>query len=479
MSDRPVLPDLEPYRRRVSEIMRRPAPTVSVDADLPNVARHMTNGGSGVLFAVDRFDQPVGILTERDVIAALAAHGVDALALTAADIMTRDIVGISETAFVFRAIGRMRRLNLRHLAVTDDAGRYTGTLSARRLLHLRAQSGAVIADELDVAKSAADLAHARAALPQLAETLLQEQVGARDIAAVISGIYSDITARAAAIVEAEFVAAGAPPPAPWCVLVLGSGGRGESLLKPDQDNAIIHAGSTEDDGWYARAGERMNDLLDGAGIPYCKGGVMAKNTGWRGNQGQWRARVTDWIRRQSPAALLNVDIFYDLKPVYGALRLGEALRREALAAARGAPDFLRLLAEQTAQLHPAIGFLGRLKTDRDNRIDLKLGGLLPLVSAARLMALRLGEPATATADRLQAVAAAGRINEADLAGLLDAQALLLRCVLQQQIADLAAGRDPGSHVDVTRLPGRDRDRLKAALNHLDLLPDMVQTALTA
>src|SRR3546814_18969405 len=89
------------------------------------------------------------------------------------------------------------------------------------------------------------------------------------------------------------------------MLILGSGGRGESLLSPDQDNAIIHAGSTEDDGWYARAGERIAALLDDAGIPYCKGGVMAKNTGWRGNQGQWRSRVTDWIPRPAPEALLH------------------------------------------------------------------------------------------------------------------------------------------------------------------------------
>src|SRR3546814_3145603 len=89
------------------------------------------------------------------------------------------------------------------------------------------------------------------------------------------------------------------------MLILGSGGRGESLLSPDQDNAIIHAGSTEDDGWYARAGERIAALLDDAGIPYCKGGVMAKNTGWRGNQGQWRSRVTDWIRSEEHTSELQ------------------------------------------------------------------------------------------------------------------------------------------------------------------------------
>ncbi|WP_374304213.1 DUF294 nucleotidyltransferase-like domain-containing protein [Ferrovibrio sp.] len=480
MADVPAhIPDLEPYRRRVAEIMRRPAQTIAEDAMLPAIAKRMAEDARGALLVTNRFDQVVGILTERDITRALGKQAEAALGLRAADIMTREVVAINESAFMFRAIGRMRRMNLRYLPVTDDAGRYTGMVSARALLALRALDGQVIADELDVAQTAEELGHARAALPQLATHLLQDGSGAREVAAVISGIYCDITARASAIVEAQMQAEGQPAPAPWCMLVLGSGGRGESLLKPDQDNAIVHAGSSEDDGWYARAGERVADLLDAAGIPYCKGGVMAKNPGWRGAQGQWRSRVTDWIKRHSPEALLNVDIFYDLKPVYGALRLGEGLRNEALAAARSSPLFLRLLAEQSAQLHPAIGFFGRLRAGEGGRVDLKIGGLLPLVSAARLMALKLGSNATATDDRLRAVGQVGLIGQEDLNGLIDAQALLLRLILEQQIADLAAGRDPGTRIDPDALNRRDRDRLKAALKHLDLLPDMIQGVLTS
>lgn len=478
MSDLAPPPDLEPYRRRVASVMRRPAQDIPDIAPLAEIARRMAAEKRGALLVADRFGQHVGILTERDVTRALGQHGEQALNLTARDIMTADVVAIAESAFLFRAIGRMRRLNLRYLPVTDEAGRYTGMLSARALLAQRALEGQVIADELDVAADAAELAHARQALPGMAKTLLEDGSGAIEIAAVISSIYCDITARAAAIVEAQLAEAGEPAPAPWCVLVLGSGGRGESLLSPDQDNAVIHAGSTEDDGWYARAGEMIADLLNEAGIPYCKGGVMAKNTAWRGNQGQWRARVTEWIRRHSPEALLNVDIFYDLKPVYGALRLGEHLRMEALAAARSAPLFLRLLAEQSAQLHPAIGLFGRLK-EQDGRIDLKLGGLLPLVSAARVMALRLGEAATSTGDRLRTIARSGLIGEEDITRLIEAQDLILRLMLRQQIADLEAGRAPGNRIDRGSIARRDLARLKAALKHLELLPDMTQSVITA
>ncbi len=479
MTSEPTLPDLEPYRRRVGAVMHETINDIADSATVAEIARLMGDNLHGGLLVRDRFGQHVGILTERDVMRAIGRDGPAALQLTAAELMTRNIVAIHENAFVFRAIGRMRRLNLRYLPVTDNAGRYIGMLTARALLRLRAQDSQLIADELDVAQTAEELGHARTALPQLAATLLAEGSDAPAVAAVISGIYADITARASGIVEAEFAAAGEPAPAPWCMLILGSGGRGESLLKPDQDNAIVHAGSSEDDGWFIRVAERINALLDAAGVPFCKGGVMAKNTAWRGSQGQWRARVTDWIARHTPEALLNVDIFYDLQPVYGALRLGEALRFEALAAARSSPLFLRQLAEQTAQLHPALGFFGQLKADADGRIDLKLGGLLPLVSAARLMALKLGVAETGTAARLRAVGAAGLIGDSDISGLTAAHGLLLETILHQQIADLAAGRPPGSRVDPAGLTGQQRDRLKAALKHVALLPEMVQDVLTS
>lgn len=479
MTPAPALPDLEPYRRRVSAVMRQPVNDIGEDATLADIARRMAEKAHGGLLVRDRFGKHVGILTERDLTRAIGHDAAAALQLTAKDLMTRNIVAIHESAFLFRAIGRMRRLNLRYLPVTDNAGRFVGMLTARSLLRLRAQDSQLIADGLDVAQTAEDLGNARTALPQLASTLLEDGSDAPAVAAVISGIYADITARASAIAEAELTQSGHPAPAPWCMLILGSGGRGESLLKPDQDNAIVHAGSSEDDGWYIRIAERINALLDAAGVPFCRGGVMAKNTAWRGSQGQWRARVTEWIGRHTPEALLNVDIFYDLQPVYGALRLGEALRIEALAAARHSPPFLRQLAEQSARLQPALGFFGRLKADEDGRIDLKLGGLLPLVSAARLMALKLGIPATSTAERFRAVGAAGLIGEDDITGLTRAHALLLETILRQQIADLAAGLVPGSRVDPKAMSATQRNRLRAALKHVALLPDMVQNVLTA
>lgn len=73
MADIPAhVPDLEPYRRRVAEIMRSPAQTIAEDALLPAIARRMAEDARGALLVTNRFDQVVGILTERDITRALA-----------------------------------------------------------------------------------------------------------------------------------------------------------------------------------------------------------------------------------------------------------------------------------------------------------------------------------------------------------------------------------------------------------------------
>ncbi|HEV1999077.1 MAG TPA: DUF294 nucleotidyltransferase-like domain-containing protein [Xanthobacteraceae bacterium] len=218
-----------------------------------------------------------------------------------------------------------------------------------------------------------------AELPAVAEGLLAEGVDARTIAAVISRELGALTRRAGLVAEARMQAAGErKSPVPYALLVLGSAGRGESLLAMDQDNAIVFAtgdpGGPEDF-WFAAFGGHVADILHEVGVPYCTGGVMAKNAAWRGSAATWRARVGEWVRRARPEDLLSVDIFYDLRAVHGDGVLAAALWRDAYDAARGEFAFLKLLAEAAGPVEPPLGLFG-LRTE-NGRVDLKRGGSSP------------------------------------------------------------------------------------------------------
>src|SRR5690606_25551137 len=165
-----------------------------------------------------------------------------------------------------------------------------------------------------------------------------EEVDARTICQVISEEIRAMTRRAAVLAEQAMLASGrGEPPCGYAVLVLGSGGRGESLLVPDQDNALVfETGEPGSDGdrWFAGLAAHMADILDAGGIPYCKGGVMASNDAWRGSAAVWRDRIERWVRLSRPQDLLNVDIFFDQMPVHGMPALGTALLDAAFAAGR-------------------------------------------------------------------------------------------------------------------------------------------------
>lgn len=260
--------------------------------------------------------------------------------------------------------------------------------------------------------------------------------------------------------------------------MLGSGGRGESLLVADQDNALIHQGGSGDDAWFAILGEHVAELLDTAGVPRCKGGVMDANAQWRGSVASWRERVDTWLRRARPEDLLNVDIFFDLAPVSGDTRLGRALHAEAVAAAQHSGPFIALLAESVQSLAPRFGWLRRLPT-QDGRIDLKRDGLLPLVSLARVLALRIGSTARSTPDRLHEAAAAGRLPDGDARALMTLHGHLLGAVLAQQLADLAHGVPPGSRVRERTLERERRGQIMDGLRRLQQVMQELRGAVAA
>jgi signal-transduction protein with cAMP-binding, CBS, and nucleotidyltransferase domain len=414
------------------------------------------------LLILDDNERPVGIITERDLLNAVAELGATALDLPVGRRMSGPLISLPPDAFVFTALARMAHSGFRHMPVVDPVtGKAVGMVTTGAVLKLRAQGALVLAEDIGAAGSAAELAAVQKRLPEIAAALLQEGIGARQIAAVISAVLRDVSGRAAELACESLEAEGHGAPAPWCYLVLGSGGRGESLLAADQDNALIHAFESDDHPWFAELGKRASEILDQAGIPFCRGQVMAMNRHLRHNLEGWREEVLLWIERLAPQALLNADIFYDFQPVAGDHALAAVLREIATGLGRD-PGFIRAMAGTSARRGTALNIFGRFR-EEGGRVDLKRGGLLPIVSGGRVLALRLGVKATATPERWRAAVEPGFIRREDVARIGDAHEMMLELILTQQIADLGADRQPGSAVEVRRLLGLSRERLKQAL----------------
>ena len=473
------------YRHRNRDIMRTPPVFVesgtSVHAALARLAHERISavyvGPSAVSGGVKAAD--AGIVTERDLLRAIARCGAAALDLPVGQIMSRPLAAVPADAFVYRAIGRMNRLRIRHLGVVDESGSVVGALSARDLLRLRAGEAISLGEEIDDAADAHALAVAWAKLPRVAESLRAEELSGRDIGEVISRELGALTGQATVIAERIMQQRGlGGPPCRYAMIVLGSAGRGESLLAMDQDNAVIfERGEPEgsEDRWFAALGTLIADILHEAGVPYCKGGVMAKNTPWRGSVTTWQSRIDHWLARSNPRDLLSIDIFFDLRAVHGDGGLAVAVRQAAFAAAEGQVAFAKLLVEGIS-IPRSVKFLGGIRTE-GGRIDLKRAGVFGVVSAARAMAIRYHVMDRSTSARLAGVKALLHVSETDLDALAEAHGVFLDLIVSQQVEDVAHGIAPSNAVSVNRLSAHDRDRLRTALEAVASVDDLLRDVL--
>lgn len=475
--------DAYAFRRRSRDIMRTPVvfagPGIPVAEAVARMGREKISslyvaGPAGEPRAVD-----TGIVTERDVLRAIDRLGAAALELPVSQIMAHPLICVPADAFLYRAIGRMNRHRIRHLGVVDEADRIVGALSARDLLRLRSGEAASLDDEIEDATDAHGLSIAWAKLPRLAAALLAEGLSGREVAEVISRELGALSRQAAVIAERLMREAGrGGPPVPYALLVLGSAGRGESLLAMDQDNAVIFERGEPDgveDRWFAAFGEHVADILHEAGVPYCKGGVMARNAAWRGSVGTWQSRVEHWISRSNPADLLSVDIFFDLRAVHGDGSLAMTVRQAAFAAAKGQAAFAKLLVD-TVRIPSSLGLFGGIRTD-GGRIDLKAAGLFGVVAAARAMAIRYHVMDRSTPARLSGVKSLVHAGASDLEALVEAHGVFLDLIAAQQVEDIARGVPPTNTVSVKPLTARAQDRLHAALKAVAHIDDLARDLL--
>lgn len=456
----PLLPAAALLRPALSAAAPVP-PLLSPTTPLADALAAMAAARASVVLAVDEAGRPVGILTEQDVVRRVAFRLPPEAPLAAA--MTAPVTTCEGEQGLWQVVAMLRAHRLRHLPLLDATGRCTGMLHRAEVLE--AASGAILHHLGSLAGDDAAVKQAQAAL---AAALLAEGLPATEIVALVSGINADLHRR---ILARVLAAEPEPPPVPFTLLLMGSLGRGESLLRPDQDNGFIlddydDAEHDRVDTWFRRVAERFCLDLADTGFTLCKGGVMAMNPLWRKTRRQWREQLSLWARRRSGAALLFADIFLDLRAGWGDPEPAAALRAEAMALLAEQPAWGAMLAAQDARLGVGLTFWGRFADDEPGpgqRTDLKLHGLMPLVAAARLLALRAGVAEPATPARIAGLAAKGVLSAKQAAELQAAFAVLLDTVLRQQLADRAAGRPPGNLVDTAALPAEARAQLRDAL----------------
>jgi CBS domain-containing protein len=112
----------------ILKLKGRAVSTARPDASLLDVAQKLGAKKIGAIVVVGDNGHVAGIISERDLIRAIAERGAAALALTVADVMTRTVVACQETSELDELMEMMTKGRFRHMPVIED-GALVGIIS--------------------------------------------------------------------------------------------------------------------------------------------------------------------------------------------------------------------------------------------------------------------------------------------------------------------------------------------------------------
>jgi signal-transduction protein with cAMP-binding, CBS, and nucleotidyltransferase domain len=122
-------------KMQVREAMSSPVVSVDEEEDIVQVANKMREQRVGAVIVVNRNGNPVGIVTERDIVTRVVADGVDPNMVIASKVMTSPLKMVEPELELMDAMRMMDKENIRRLGVIYK-GELVGIVTDRSILRL-------------------------------------------------------------------------------------------------------------------------------------------------------------------------------------------------------------------------------------------------------------------------------------------------------------------------------------------------------
>lgn len=460
----------------LAAIVERDPATCAPETPLHTVVQALDERGIGTMVVLDGDRRPVGVYTLRRLVEHMARGHYDPGEPVSA-VMNPTPVVLPANALGHEAAMAMASNAVRHVLAIDELGHLVGIIHERDLFGLQRVGLSQISESIHRRTDVAALVGCAADIRQLGHNLIDQGVGAEQLTQLISALNDQLTQR---IIDLELRASGAELAGiDFCWLAFGSEGRHEQTLSTDQDNGILFsvpAGETADSvrSRLLPWARRVNVALDQCGFTLCKGNIMASNPECCLSDEEWRGRFRTWIGTPNPQALLNATIFFDFRPLHGALPLALSLRDWLTGAARGSSRLHMLLAESALERSPPLGLIRDFVTDDKGCIDLKLSGVTLFVDIARIMALSSGIGESSTRNRLRQAGAARKVAKAEIDAWVNAFQFLQLIRLRNQHEQHVHGEEPSNLVNPAKLDAIDRKILVESLRNAGKLQKRAQ-----
>ena len=421
--------------------------------DLVSVCRELS--AQGLTSALVNDGERLGIFTTTDLRDALLRETPPAQ-LAVREVARFGLIEVDADAELFEALWLMVRHRVHRLLVRDG-GAVLGLLGQLDLVSFVANHSHIVAVQIDEAASIEELAAAARRVDALVELLQDGGIKIERIARLVNELNQRLFARAwSLIAPAEIVENS-------CLLVMGSEGRGEQILKTDQDNALLLRDGYEHP-HLAEIAASFNAALAEFGYPPCPGQIMLTNPMWRASVSSFRETLREWIYGHSADGPMHLAIFYDAAAVAGDDSLLREVREHLERILAGGDAFLARFAAAADQFDEPQRWWQRLTARNDEQpLDLKKLGTFPIVHGVRALSLQHGVHESGTAARLRCLVERGILEPELGRDLLEALHYLMALKLRHQLRQREQGQTPGNLVRPSELSTMDGDQLKDAL----------------
>lgn len=443
---------------RVDQAFVRPARVVPADLDIVSVVRVFQQERTTNVLVRDAASTPprLGMFTTNALQRAiLSGRPLDRIAV--GELANYALVCVRPGDQVGDALATMLRHHI-HRVVVAEGEQVLGVLEALDVFSFLSNHSMLITLRINAARSIDELAEAAAQITAMIGR--QWRSGTR--VGLIARLVQDLNARLfdrtwQLIAPPDLVAAS-------CLFVMGSEGRGEQLLKTDQDNALVLADGYTPPADLPAICQRFADALARFGYPPCPGGVMLSNPAWRRSAADFTHTVRRWLAVPEGDSLMNLAIFLDAHAVSGDARLLHGVRQGLLDLATDNDALLARFAGAIDAFGGQLGWWQRLLGEGAQPLDLKKAGIFALVHGVRSLALAARLPATGTVERIAALVQRGDLSAATGQELTESLHFFMGLRLQAGLAELERGQPVSGVIEPKALGSFERDLLKDTLD---------------
>ncbi len=436
-----------------------PPMIISPDSPLNIVTQQMKDNGVDAALVrlsdsdirlIDSTYHPYAIVTRTNMLHAVMLEDYP-LDTPVGKIATFPVMHVDDGEFLFNAMVMMTRNRVKRLMVCDG-NNAVGMLDMTQILSTFSTHSHVLTLAIARASSVEELALASNKQRELIQSLLSRGVRTRFVMELISAVNEQIIEKAFELVV---------PPAlhdHCCFIVLGSEGRGEQILKTDQDNALIIKDGLE---WHQCESvmQQLTHTLLQLGYPLCPGKVMVNNPKWVKSQSQWKQTLTSWVKAATPEKVMDIAIMADAHAIAGNKNLLAPVKTH----------LSQLMADQelilTEFTRPALSFsvpltlFGNVKSSKSG-LDIKQGGIFPIVHGIRALSLEYKIEVNNTFERIEALVKRKVLEKETGDNLSEALKQFFKLRLAQQLDN----QHSGNNIDLKQLERTERDLLRHSLH---------------